>query len=206
MIRALIVSMGLLTAGTLFGASSTEAQSQQGADQTSSGVASGASASAATAKPKPKVWTNDDMGEMTGTISVVGTPTAQRPAKTQGASSISSFQQQDTTKRAENKPADSAKKGDGSVDPKTLAKVREQLQKLQAGIDQLDKQIDQLKGASRGDSKNLGVLTSDPSQYSMEPVPDQIKALEAKKSKLQAAMDQLLDAARESGIEPGQLW
>jgi hypothetical protein len=39
----------------------------------------------------------------------------------------------------------------------------------------------------------------------MEPVPDQIKALETKKNSLQAAMDQLLDAARASGIEPGQL-
>ena len=204
MIRALIVSMGLLAAGALVGSVSAEAQSQSSDGQTP--AAAGTSASDAAAKPKPKkVWTNDDMGEVTGTISVVGTPTAQRTAKTQGASSISSFQQQETTKPAENKSADAAKKSDGSVDPKTLAKVREQLQKLQAGIDQLDKQIDQLKGASRGDSKNLGVLTSDPSSYSMEPVPDQIKALEAKKGKLQAAMDQLLDAARESGIEPGQL-
>jgi prefoldin subunit 5 len=86
-----------------------------------------------------------------------------------------------------------------------LEQLRQQLQKLQANIDQLDKQIEQLEGASHGDSKNLGVLTSDPSRYSMEPVPDQIKALEAKKSSLQAAMDQLLDAARASGIEPGQL-
>jgi hypothetical protein len=204
MIRALIVSMGLLTAGTLVGSASAEAQSQSSDGQTP--AAAGTSASDAAAKPKPKkVWTNDDMGEVTGTISVVGTPTAQRTAKTQRASPISSFQQQETTKPAEKKPADAAKKGDSSVDPKTLAKVREQLQKLQAGIDQLDRQIEQLKGASRGDSKNLGVLTSDPSSYSMEPVPDQIKALEAKKGKLQAAMDQLLDAARESGIEPGQL-
>ena len=91
------------------------------------------------------------------------------------------------------------------LDPKTLAQLRAQLQKLQAGIDQLDKQIAQLKDANHGNSKSMGVLTSDPSQYSMEPVPDQIKALEAKKASLQAAMDQLLDAARASGIEPGQL-
>jgi len=39
----------------------------------------------------------------------------------------------------------------------------------------------------------------------MAPVPDQIKSLEAKKSALQVAMDNLLDAARASGIEPGQL-
>ena len=98
-----------------------------------------------------------------------------------------------------------AKSGGETVNPKVLAQTREQLQKLQAAIDQLDRQIAQLKDANHGNSKSMGVLTSDPSQYSMEPVPDQIKALEAKKSALQGAMDQLLDAARASGIEPGQL-
>jgi hypothetical protein len=49
------------------------------------------------------------------------------------------------------------------------------------------------------------VLTSDPSRYSMEPVPEQIKALEAKKKAVQATMDNLLDTARAAGIEPGQL-
>jgi hypothetical protein len=198
MIRALVVSMGLLAAGTLVGAATAEAQSQQGSDQTSA-----SSGTSATAKPKPKkVWTNEDMSEVTGTISVVGTP--QQPKAAVMPSKISSLQPASPAKASPSKAAD-AKTNDGGVDPKTLAQLREQLQKLQAGIDQVDKQIEQLKGASRGDSKNLGVLTSDPSQYSMEPVPDQIKSLEAKKSKLQAAMDQLLDAARASGIEPGQL-
>ena len=57
-----------------------EAQSQQGADQSSAADASG---SGAAAKPKPKkVWTNDDMGEVTGTISVVGTPRAEADTDT----------------------------------------------------------------------------------------------------------------------------
>jgi hypothetical protein len=201
MIRALIVSIGLLVAGMLVGAGSAAAQSQQDVDQSS--TAQGAPASSATPKPKAKkVWTNDDMSDVTGTISVVGTAQQQKPAAT--PSKISSFQPAVPAKASPDKAAD-AKPKDGSVDPKILAQLREQLQKLQTNIDQLDKQIDQLKGASRGDSKNLGMLTSDPSQYSMEPVPDQIKALEAKKSKLETAMDQLLDAARASGIEPGQL-
>jgi hypothetical protein len=76
---------------------------------------------------------------------------------------------------------------------------------LQSGIDQVDKQLEQLKGASQGDSKNMGVLTKDLLAYSTASVPDQIKALEAKRSTLQSAMDQLLDTARASGIEPGQL-
>jgi hypothetical protein len=199
MIRALIVSMALLTAGMLVDAASAEAQSQQGTDQSS---AAGTSGSGAVAKPKPrKVWTNDDMSEVTGTISVVGTPQQKQPIT---PSKISSLQPAGPVKASAAKTPDAKTKND-SVDPKALAQLREQLQKLQAGIDQLDRQITQLKDASHGNSKNMGVLTSDPSQYSMEPVPDQIKALEAKKASLQGAMDQLLDAARASGIEPGQL-
>jgi prefoldin subunit 5 len=98
-----------------------------------------------------------------------------------------------------------AAKSDGGVDPKKLAEMKQQLQALQSGIDQVDKQLEQLKGASHGDSKNMGVLTKDLLAYSTASVPDQIKALEAKRSTLQSAMDQLLDTARASGIEPGQL-
>ena len=200
MIRALIVSMALLTAGMMVDAANAEAQSQQGSDPTS--AAAGTSGSGAVAKPKPrKVWTNDDMSEVTGTISVVGTPQQKQPIT---PSKISSLQAAGPAKASAAKTPDAKTKND-NVDPKALAQLREQLQKLQAGIDQLDRQITQLKDASHGNSKNMGVLTSDPSQYSMEPVPDQIKALEAKKASLQGAMDQLLDAARASGIEPGQL-
>jgi hypothetical protein len=192
--RALTVSVGLLAAGMLLGPTAADAQSQQSSDQTSG--------TSAAAKPKPKkIWTNDDMSELTGTISVVGTPQQKQPVM---PSKISSLQAAVPAKATSAKATD-ATNGDGSIDPKVLAQTREQLQKLQAGIDQLDKQIEQLKGANRGDSKNLGILTSNPSSYSMEPVPDQIKALEAKKSSLQAAMDQLLDAARASGVEPGLL-
>ncbi|HUE44283.1 MAG TPA: hypothetical protein VMP12_11980 [Candidatus Sulfotelmatobacter sp.] len=194
MIRTFIVSMGLLAAGTWVCSVGAQQQNQDQASTATDGSTS------AKAKPK-KVWTNDDMGDVTGTISVVGSA-QQKPATT--PSKISSLQQITTAKASPGKSAD-AKTSDGSVDPKILAQVRQQLQKLQANIDQLDKQIDQLKGASRGDSKNLGVLTSDPSSYSTAPVPDQIKALEAKKSALQTSMDNLLDAARASGIEPGQL-
>jgi hypothetical protein len=201
MTRALVVYAGLVAAGMLAGVVRADAQSQQDVDQAS--AAHGAATSGAAAKPKPKkVWTNEDMGEVTGTISVVGTPQQQRQSVT--PSKISSFQPAVPTNGSAGKTPE-AKSKDGSVDPKMLAELRQALQKLQANIDQLDRQIDELKGASRGDSKNLGVLTSDPSRYSMEPVPDQIKALEAKKKSVQATMDNLLDTARAVGIEPGQL-
>jgi hypothetical protein len=196
MIRMLVVSVGLMAAWTLAGAVCAEAQSQQDVDQGST-----ADSVAARAKTK-KVWTNDNMGDVTGAISIVGTA-QQKPTAT--PSKISSLQVAVPTGKTGPGKSTDAKSSDGSIDPKTLAQVRAQLQKLQTSIDQLDKQIDELKGANRGDSKNLGMLTSDPSRYSTAPVPDQIKTLEAKKSWLQAAMDNLLDVARAIGIEPGQL-
>jgi predicted nucleic acid-binding Zn-ribbon protein len=185
--------MGLLAAGTLV--SDIRAQPQS-SDQTS--AQTGASA-AANAKQK-KVWTNDDVSEIQGGVSVVGTP-QQKPARR--ASPMSSLQPASGARAGANKSADA--KSETGIDPKILAQLRQQLQKLQTSIDLLDKQIEQLKGASRGDSKNLGGLNADTRSYSTASMPDQIKSLEGKRSALQAAMDNLLDAARESGIEPGQL-
>jgi hypothetical protein len=192
MIRAFVVSVGFLAAGTLMGAACAEAQSQQGVDQASA-------THAATVKPK-KVWTNDNLSEVSGVISVVGTPTPSK--QTVAPSKISSLQ---PAKPESTGKTQTANANDGSIDPKMMAELKQAVQKLQVNIDQLDRQIDQLKGASHGDSKDLGVLTSDPSRYSMEPVPDQIKALEAKKKSQQALLDNLLDSARAVGIEPGQL-
>jgi hypothetical protein len=200
MIRAIVVSVGLIAAGMLASAVGTEAQSQQSGDRESAAQSSATSSAAGKPKSK-KVWTNDDMGDVTGTISVVGT---ERPKPTPTASKISSMQP--AVPSAGNvKQAAAAKSGADEVDAKTLAQVKQQVQKLQTSIDQLDKQIDQLKGLSRGDSKNAGGLNADTWSYSTATIPDQIKSLEAKRSELQAALDSLLDVARANGIEPGQL-
>jgi hypothetical protein len=200
MIRAIVVSVGLIAAGMLANAVCAEAQGQQDTNQSS--PAQGAPTSAAAAKPKvKKVWTNEDMGDVTGTISVVGT---ERPKTTPTASKISSLQPA-VPSAGSGKQAAAAKSGGDEVDAKTLAQVKQQVQKLQASIDQLDKQIDQLKGLSRGDSKNAGGLNADTWSYSTATIPDQIKSLEAKRSEAQAMLDSLLDAARANGIEPGQL-
>lgn len=207
MIRALVVSVGLMFAGTLIGAvcAEAQAQSQQEADQASTphgAATSGAATSGATAKPKPKkVWTNEDMSEVTGTISVVGTA-QQKP--TTAPSRISSMQPAVPTAPNSRQGA-APKSGENEVDPKTLAQVKQEVQKMQAGIDQLDKQIEQLKGLSRGDSKNAGGLNADTWSYSTATIPDQIKTLESKRNALQTSLDHLMDAARASGIEPGQL-
>ncbi|HEY2820641.1 MAG TPA: hypothetical protein VGJ06_06325 [Candidatus Acidoferrum sp.] len=205
MFRAFVVSVGLIAAGMLVGAVCAEAQSQQDVDQASTprgATESGAATSGAAAKPKPKkVWTNEDMGDVKGTISVVGTA-QQKP--TTAPSRISSMQP--TVPAAPNsKQGAAAKSGDSEVDPKILAQVKQEVQKMQAGIDQLDKQIEQLKGLSRGDSKNTGGLNADTWSYSTATIPDQIKTQESKRTALQTSLDNLMDAARESGIEPGQL-
>jgi hypothetical protein len=142
-------------------------------------------------KPKPKkVWTDENLGETGGTISVVGD--AQSASKGQDAQWL----------QATSAPG---KAPDGAVDARTLAVVRQQLQRLQSNLDQVDRQLAQLKGFSKGDAKNAGGLQKDTWQYNSSSVEEQLRHLQEKKANLQTAIDNLLDAARRSGIEPGQL-
>jgi hypothetical protein len=142
-------------------------------------------------KPKPKrVWTDENLGEAGGTISVVGD--AQSAPKGQAA------QRPQATSAPGKAP-------DGVVDARTLAVVRQQLQRLQSNLDQVDRQLAQLKGFSKGDTKNAGGLQKDTWQYNSSSVEEQIRHLQEKKANLQTAIDDLLDAARRIGIEPGQL-
>jgi hypothetical protein len=187
MVRAFVAAAVLFAAPPF---AWTRSQSQDPATKSTPSSSSGATAAV---KPK-KVWTNDNLGDVSGTISVVGDPRRASTANSSGQAA----------KPGQNKSA-TTKSSDDTVDPKTLAQVREQLQKLQAGIDNVDKQLAQLMGLSKGDSKNTGGLKSDTSSYSTASVEDQIKQLQGKRNQLQTAMDGLLDAARASGIEPGQL-
>ena len=186
MVRALIISTVLFAVPMLLGAHS------QNQDPSAKSAPSPAST---TATPKPKkVWTNDNMGDVSGTISVVGDPRRASPSSSPSQS----------PKPGQNKSV-ATKPSDGSIDPKTLAQLREQVQKLQAGLDGVDKQLAGLTNFSKGDSKNTGGLNTDTFSYSTSSVEDQIKQLQAKRAQLQSAMDALLDAARASGVEPGQL-
>lgn len=134
------------------------------------------------AKPKPKkVWTNENLGDAGGTISVVGDSrnTSKTPPKTPS--------------------------GGKPVDPRVLASLRQQLQKLQSQLAVVDRQLSDLKDFGKGDSKHAGGLQQDTWQYNSSSVEEQIRNLQDKKAKIQASIDNLLDAARKSGIEPGQL-
>ncbi|MGA2429622.1 MAG: hypothetical protein ABSH13_14070 [Candidatus Acidiferrum sp.] len=141
-------------------------------------------------KPKPKkVWTDDNLGEIRGTISVVGNP--QNAYKGQAAQS--------------NRAKPAAGKSPDAVDPKTLAAAREKLQKLQSDLAIVDQQLSALKGFSKGEQSGSNGMQANTWQYDSSSVEEQIRRIEDKKTKLQGTIDDLLDAARAAGIEPGQL-
>lgn len=133
-------------------------------------------------KPKPKkVWTNENLGDASGTISVVGAPRSASKAES-------------------NKPP-----ADKGVDPKTLRSLRDQLQRLEAQLAVVDQQLSDLKDFGKGDAKHAGGLSQNTAIYNSSSVDEQIQQLKDKRAKLQTTIDTLLDAARGAGIEPGQL-
>ena len=128
-------------------------------------------------KPK-KTWTNENITDANGAVSVVGDPKEAGKAKSKPI-----------------KPADE----------QYAAGVRKQLEKYQGQIADYDKQIVDLKNFSRGEpSTNASGIRLSQS-YDREPIEVQIRALEEKKKNLQAKIDALLDEARKKGVEPGDL-
>jgi hypothetical protein len=150
-------------------------------------ASSSSSSSSSPAKPKSKkTWTNDNVGDANGTISVVGSANSGSPG---GKASKPSL-----------KGATSA-----SVDPKVVASLREQLHRLQAQLNIVEKQYSDLKAQSRGESKSAGGLQANTYNYDSSSVEEQLRHLQDKKKRIEDTMDQLLDAARKAGIEPGDL-
>jgi hypothetical protein len=134
--------------------------------------------SAAERKKTKKVWTNDDMGDASGSaISQVGDSKNSSPGKSAAAKTPS---------------------------PQVVASFRKQLAIFQAQLSNVEKQIADLKSFSKGESPGANGLQLHKS-YSTEPVDDQVRKLEEKRRLLAAKMDALFDAARKQGIEPGQL-
>lgn len=131
-------------------------------------------------KPK-KVWTNDEIGSVSGTVSVVGDPTA----KSDPATKTSAL------------PSESAKQ-------KLAESYRSQIQQLQAQMDGIDKRIAQLRNFKGENSNPSGGIN--PNQgYNMVPLEDQVKQLEDRKKQLQGKIDDLESDAKKNGIEPGDL-
>lgn len=128
-------------------------------------------------KPK-KVWTEENLSDAHGTISVVG------DAK-------------DTSKP---KPSSSR-----PADAQYIASVRKQLDKYREQIGDIDKQLVDLKNFSSGEPSTGASGIRLNKSYDREPIEVQVRALQEKKKDLEAKSDALLDEARKRGVEPGQL-
>ncbi|HTZ33681.1 MAG TPA: hypothetical protein VMH31_14570 [Methylomirabilota bacterium] len=130
--------------------------------------------SASPASPK-KVWTNDDIHARNG-VSVVGDKRSQNYHMTPGPT------------------ADSA----------TVSRIRKNLEKLTAQLDDANEKLAGLKKFQAGDEvKDPGPQIN--KGLNRVPVDQQIAQLEASKKKLEGQISDLLDEARKKGIDPGQL-
>ena len=129
-------------------------------------------------KQPKKTWTNDNLSDAKGAVSVVGDSKAGSKSKAHPA-----------------KPADA----------QYVTSVRKQLEKLNAQVSEADKQIADLTNFSKGEPSTSARGIKLGKGYNREPVEVQIRALQEKKKDLQSKMDALLDEARKRGVEPGQL-
>jgi hypothetical protein len=129
-------------------------------------------------KKTKKVWTEDNLSDARGTVSVVG----------------------DAKNASKGKPS-----SDKAADAQYIASVRKQLEKYQEQIADIDKQLVDLKNFSSGEPSSGASGIRLNKSYDREPIEVQIRALQEKKKDLQAKSDALLDEARKKGVEPGQL-
>jgi hypothetical protein len=141
------------------------------------------------AKKKPKkVWTNEEMSTVHGTISVVG--------NLQQANAYS-----DSHKW--NNDSDSGN-GNDLKREKAVANYREQLRQLREQLDDIDKKITDYRNFKADNASPSGGINVR-NRYSMTPVEDQIRQLEEKKKQIQAKIDAIEEEARKNGIEPGEV-
>lgn len=129
-------------------------------------------------KKTKKVWTNDNLSDANGAVSVVG-----------------------NSKPASNTKSHSAKPGDAQY----IVSIRKQLDKLNGQIADANKQITDLTNFSKGEpgTSSSGIKLG--KGYNRDPIEVQIHALQEKKKDLQSKIDALLDDARKKGVDPGQL-
>jgi hypothetical protein len=134
-------------------------------------------------KKTKKVWTNEEVGNLQGTVSVVGT---KGPGDGSGQTSTSGTR--------------------GTVDSRRgkILRYRAAIAELQKKIDAGDARITQLKNFKADDSSPNGGINPNRG-YNMIPLDEQVKQLEAKKKQLLASIEDLENQAKKEGIEPGEL-
>jgi hypothetical protein len=143
-----------------------------------------------TPKPKTKkVWTNDNVPESGSGISVVGSG----HSGTNGSGGSGS--------KAQPKGAANS----GSIDPRVIASLRDQLHRLTAQLNIVERMYSDLKAQSKGESKSSGGLQQNTYAYDSSSVEEQLQHLQEKKKRIETSIDELMEAARKAGIEPGDL-
>jgi hypothetical protein len=139
-------------------------------------VAAPSPAADSNAAPAKKVWTNENLNEARGNVSVVGDKRNQKYSVTP------------------NKPGD----------PGTVAHVRQDLQKLQEQLDDVNKKLKLYKAFENGEPVSTNERDFDKG-VSRTPVDQQIVKLKEKAVKLKRQIDELVDEARKKGVPPNQL-
>ena len=168
---------GLLTMAQTPDSTSTPSSSQAPAEAKTASAAREKKPADAT-KPK-KVWTNEEVGSLQGTVSVVGT---NRPAEQQ------------------------TRTFESAADPRRgkILRYRAAIAELRGKIEAADQRIAQYKNFKADDSSPNGGIN--PSKgYSMVPLDGQVKQLEEKKKQFLANIEDLENQAKKEGIEPGEL-
>jgi hypothetical protein len=186
--------LAVVTAIPCFGQASQSAPPQPSASQGSS--SSGTDGGEAKA-PKPddkkkskKVWTNDDMSSVKGTVSVVG--------DAKNSSTESAVKKNDNAAGGGDSPeAKDARK-------QQVESYRSQIKELQSQIDAADQKINQLRNFKGENGAPSGGIN--PNQgYNMVPLEDQVRQLEDKKKQCQGKIQDIEIEAGKNGIEPGEL-
>jgi hypothetical protein len=129
-----------------------------------------------TTTPGKKVWTNDDLHNGPGGVSVVG------------------------DKHNQNDHMSAPQ----TADPATVARIRKNLEKLNVQLQDTNRKLADLKHFEAGENVNDGGRQINKG-LNRVPVDQQIVQLEASRKKLEAQIGDLLDEARKKGIDPGQL-
>ena len=130
----------------------------------------------ADAKKSKKVWTNEDLSKTPGAVSVVG-DNKEKP-----------------------KPV-----GPRTATPQYIASVCSQLEKLQKQLEDVNKQITDLKNFSDGKPTNTASGVQLDRRYEREPVEVRIRPLQDKRKDLESKIEALNDEARKRGVLPGEL-
>jgi hypothetical protein len=152
--------------------------SSQATDAEKAPAAAGDKKPADKAKPK-KVWTNEEVGSLPGTVSVVGS----------------------------NRPAERETESSESVrDPRRgkILRYRAAIAELRKKIEAADQRIAQYKNFKGDDSSPNGGINPGKG-YTMVPLDEQVKQLEEKKKQWLGNIEDLENQAKKEGIEPGEL-